>query len=150
MPDQPRLVLIAEDDSDDRALIGDALADAGVRATAYVKDGQELLDYLDQACNTQDASGRTATPSLILVDLNMPRLGGHAAIRQIRNDPRTHAVPMVVLTTSSAPGDIRRAYENGANSYIVKPSSYRDLVDIMRALDQYWFRTVVLPKPAGC
>jgi CheY-like chemotaxis protein len=150
MPDHPRLVLIAEDDSDDRALIGDALADAGVRSTAYVNDGQELLDYLDQACNTHDAFGRAATPSLILVDLNMPRVGGHAAIRQIRNDPRTHAVPLVVLTTSSAASDISRAYENGANSYIVKPSSYRELVDIMRALDQYWFRTVSLPQPVGC
>lgn len=142
-----KLILIAENDPDDRALIGDALADAGVLATAYVNDGQELLDYLDQVYANCDGTTLAATPSLILVDLNMPCLGGLAAIRQIRSDARSNNVPLVVLSTSNAPGDIRRAYESGASSYIVKPSSYQILVDVMRTLDQYWLRTVSLPKP---
>ncbi len=146
MNDNARLVLIAEDDGDDRVLINDALNDVGIHTTAYVNDGQELLEYLDQAFPSDGATGRAATPCLIVVDLNMPRMGGHAAIQHIRSDPRTQSVPLVVLTTSSAPGDIARAYGSGTNSYIVKPSSYKELVEIMRTLDQYWFKTVALPK----
>lgn len=147
MNDNFRHVLIAEDDPDDRALIGDALIDAGIHATSYVKDGQELLDYLDRACSSGDLAGFTTKPSLILIDLNMPRVGGLAAIRQIRSDPSFRGVPLVVLSTSNAPSEIRRAYEDGASSYIVKPSNYQALVDIMRAIDQYWFKTASLPKP---
>ena len=147
MTDPVRLVLIAEDDPDDRALIGDALAAAGVCATAYVNDGQQLLDYLDQVYTNCEGAAPSATPSLILVDLNMPCMGGLAAIRQIRSDARSNNVPLVVLSTSNAPGEIRRAYESGASSYIVKPSSYKILVEIMRTLDQYWLKTVSLPKP---
>ena len=147
MNDNLRHVLIAEDDPDDRALIGDALIDAGIHATSYVKDGQELLDYLDRAYGSGNLAGFTTKPSLILIDLNMPRVDGLAAIRQIRSDPRFRGVPLVVLSTSNAPAEIRRAYEDGASSYIVKPSNYEALVDIMRAIDQYWFKTASLPKP---
>ena len=148
MNDFARLVLVAEDDPDDRALIGDALADAGICATAFVHDGQELLDYLEKVYASRDAPERMATPCLILVDLNMPCVDGLAAIRQIRGDIRSNCVPLVVLSTSSAPGDIRRAYESGASAYVVKPNSYRRLVEVMRTLDQYWFKTVALPKPS--
>lgn len=147
MNDNFRHVLIAEDDPDDRALIGDALIDAGFHAPDYVKDGQELLDYLERADSNGDQTRFPIRPSLILIDLNMPRVDGLAAIRQIRSDPRFRGLPLVVLSTSNAPEEIRRAYEDGASSYIVKPSHYQALVDIMRAIDQYWFKTASLPKP---
>lgn len=148
MTDPVRLVLIAENDPDDRALIGDALSEAGIHATAYVNDGQELLDFLDQVYAGREEGRLRAMPSLILVDLNMPRIGGLAAIRQIRSDTRSNYAPIVVLSTSNAPGDIRRAYEHGASSYIVKPNSYQTLVEVMRTLDRYWLKTVSLTKPA--
>ena len=85
-------------------------------------------------------------PTLILLDLNMPRKDGREALRELKSDQQLRRIPVVVLTTSNAEDDIRRTYDLGVNSFIIKPTSFQDLVDILKALSDYWFDTVKLPE----
>jgi CheY-like chemotaxis protein len=82
---------------------------------------------------------------LVLLDLNMPRKDGREALKEIKDDPELRKIPVVVLTTSNADTDISRIYELGANSFITKPVSFDQLVNVMRVLGQYWLEIVELP-----
>ncbi|MFO1493860.1 MAG: response regulator [Lysobacterales bacterium] len=131
------LVWIAEDDDDDRMLIAEALRDVGVdHAVHFARDGAELIEQL---------RGARQLPDLILLDLNMPRMSGQAALECMRGDVQMRVVPVVVLTTSGTESDIRSAYAAGANSYLRKPRSFHGLVALIRRLREYWFETVSLP-----
>ena len=138
---------MAEDDSDDRLLIKDAMAecrwDGDLR---FVEDGEELLDYLSHR-GRYSPPADAPWPGLILLDLNMPRKDGREALREIKADAELRRIPVVVLTTSKAGTDIGRVYDLGANSFITKPIQFEALVNVMRALGQYWFNTVELPAP---
>jgi CheY-like chemotaxis protein len=83
---------------------------------------------------------------MILLDLNMPRMDGREALEQIKRDPRLRLIPTVVLTTSNAEEDVFRAYDLGVNSFIVKPVSFKSLVDLIVAFGRYWFEIVELPS----
>src|SRR5205085_8779494 len=84
-------------------------------------------------------------PGLILLDLNMPRMDGREALREIKADPDLRSIPVVVLTTSKAEEDILRTYDLGANSYITKPVSFDGLIEVMGSLGGYWLGIVQLP-----
>jgi CheY-like chemotaxis protein len=138
-------ILIADDDSDDRLLAEDALKECGVGAELqFVNDGVELMNYLQR-------KGKFATdvdapkPSLIILDLNMPRKDGREALQEIKADASLRKIPVVVLTTSTSDTDITRVYELGANSFISKPVAFNVLVSVMKAIGEYWFQIVVLP-----
>ena len=138
-------VLVADDDPDDQLLIKDAISE--IRPTArvdFVSDGVELLDYL--RCQG-DYAGRIdePPPRLVLLDLNMPVKDGREALFEIKSDPAIWQTPIIIFSTSTAQIDIRRAYQLGANSFITKPSSFDRLLEIVRAIDRYWFETVALP-----
>jgi len=139
------LILMAEDDADDQLLVQEAFAECGVKEQIrFVANGEELLDYL--MGRGPYAVARTAPrPGLILLDLNMPRKDGREALKEIRAHPGLRQVPIVVFTTSRADTDIRTVYELGANSFITKPARFEALVEVMKVLSQYWFRTVELP-----
>ncbi len=144
IPSAPFVILMADDDEDDRMLAQDALRESGARATlTFVSDGIELLARLRAAA---DESNAAALPDLLLLDLNMPRLDGRAALRQIKRDPVLCKLPVVVLTTSNARVDIDSSYASGANSYITKAVTFQGLVDTMRNLGRYWAETVQLPS----
>lgn len=137
-------ILIADDDADDRLLVEEALVESGVAVgRVFVHDGEQLLDYLNQAGDFLHVS--TKRPAFILLDLRMPRMDGREALRQMKADPKLRSIPVVILTTSRNSDDIRATYSCGVNSFIVKPSNYSDLVDVMRTLGRYWFDTVELP-----
>ncbi len=110
-----------------------------------VKDGEELLRYLRGRGEFKGAV-RPAEPSLILLDLNMPKMDGREALREIKSDPVLHHIPVVVLTTSRAEEDVLRSYEFGVNSFITKPLTFPGLVEAMKALGRYWFEVVALPS----
>lgn len=110
-----------------------------------VKDGEELMRYLRGAGEFKGV-GRPAEPSLVLLDLNMPKMDGREALREIKSDPILHHIPVVVLTTSRAEEDVIRSYEIGVNSFITKPLTFQGLVEAMKALGQYWFEVVALPR----
>src|SRR5260370_15203956 len=139
------VVLLAEDDSDDRLLVQDAMTDCGWNGDLRcVENGQELLDYLLRRGKYQ-APASAPRPGLILLDLNMPRVDGRDALRQIKADAKLRRIPVVVFTTSKADADISNLYDLGANSFVSKPVRFDALVSIIRALEQYWFKTVELP-----
>ena len=140
-------ILIADDDHEDREMIIDALKESRLLNTIHcVKDGEELMDYLHHRAGYK-SEDEYPLPGLILLDLNMPRKDGREALREIKNDPRLRKIPVVVLTTSQAEEDIYRTYDLGVNSFVTKPVSFNSLVDVMKALRQYWFEIVQLPDP---
>ena len=142
---QPMVILMADDDADDRLLAKDALIECQLDGNLhFVENGEELLEYLQRRGKyTQLAD--SPRPGLILLDLNMPRKDGREALREIKADPALRKIPVVVLTTSKADTDIGRIYELGANSFISKPVSFESLVDVMKILGRYWFEIVELP-----
>lgn len=138
-------ILMADDDDDDRLLAADSFAESHIdQDLRFVKDGEELMDYLRHRGKYSDPQV-SPRPSLILLDLNMPRKDGREALREIKTDPSLRQIPVVVLTTSQDEKDIFRSYDLGANSFIMKPVTFRKMVDVVRLLDRYWFKEVRLP-----
>jgi CheY-like chemotaxis protein len=144
-PGEPLEILMADDDPDDCLMAARALKEYrlsnGIR---FVEDGEELLDYLRRR-GKYAAPGAAPTPGIILLDLNMPKMGGREALAEIKADPELRMIPVVILTTSRAEEDILRSYDLGVNSYITKPVTFQGLAEVMRALSIYWFEIVKLP-----
>jgi len=140
------VVIIAEDDPDDRLLIRDALKEAIMRGVdvRFVKDGAEMLDYLYHR-GKFSAAGEAPHPELVLLDINMPRKSGLEVLEEIKRDPGLRTIPVVLLTTSRAPEQIARCYELGGAGFVTKPNTFSELVEMMRSIEHYWFRTVQLP-----
>lgn len=142
-------ILVADDDEDDRELIAEALNATGWdHEIRFVADGHEVLGYLRRQDGYASPSA-APWPTLILLDLNMPRLGGLEVLKQIRADPALQRVPVLVLTTSSDPHEVDAAYRCGANSYVVKPMTHRDLIQAMTAITDYWLGMVERPDGAS-
>ncbi len=136
------IVLIAEDDLGDRALLQQAFDATGCPADLrFAANGEEFLAYVRREPPWETAE----PPDLILLDLNMPRLGGREALREIKGDPGLRSVPVVVLTNSRSPKDIAAVYEGGANSYVIKPHSVEELCTVVRVLCEFWFKVSTLP-----
>jgi CheY-like chemotaxis protein len=146
MPPRAHVILLADDDPDDIDMTRRALTKNNVDVEIYtVGDGEELVDFLNHRGSFAPAA-RSPTPSLILLDLNMPKMDGREALANIKADPKLRPIPVVVMTTSTAQQDIARAYELGSNSFISKPITLAELVDITKVLVQYWFEIVKLPR----
>lgn len=141
----PISILMADDDVDDQLLAKEALTEARLANELYfVKDGEELLDYLHS--RGKYAEEPSPRPGLILLDLNMPKMDGRQALKEIKEDADLRRIPIVVLTTSSAEEDILRTYDLGVNSFITKPVTFEGLVEVMKSLSRYWFEIVELPR----
>ena len=141
----PHPILIAEDDEDDYLLTIEALKEAGVDTQVkWVKDGEELMNYLEPIGTTIKKSS-SEFPSLILLDLNMPRKDGREVLEEIKKNNTLRKIPVVVLTTSKAETDINHAYDLGVNSYIQKPVRFNEFVEVIKVLSHYWFQIVKLP-----
>ena len=142
---QPIVILMADDDADDRMLTRDALEESRVlNELRFVEDGEELMDYLLRRGKFEN-SDDAPRPGLILLDLNMPKKDGREALREIKADASLRRIPIVVMTTSKAEEDIFRSYDLGASSFITKPVTFDRLVELMRALGEYWVEFVELP-----
>jgi CheY-like chemotaxis protein len=142
---KPIRILYADDDPEDRMLVQDAWKESRVaNELDFVEDGEELMDCLHRRGKYASLAG-SPLPGLILLDLNMPRMDGREALREIKSDPGLRSIPVVVLTTSKAEEDIVRAYDLGVNSFITKPVTFQSLVDLTLAFSRYWFEIVELP-----
>lgn len=144
-PAHPVTILMADDDDDDRRLTKEAFQEGKIFSELrFVENGEKLMEYLRKEGEYKDAP----RPSLILLDLNMPRKDGRTVLKEIKSDPTLRQIPVVVLTTSKTEDDIRVTYDLGVNSYIVKPVTFDALVTICQTLEKYWFDVVELPPPA--
>ncbi len=142
----PVTIVVADDDPDDRLLIEDAFKENKIgNKIEYVEDGEELLDYLRREGKWEGLK-KQPLPGLILLDLNMPRMDGREALKQIKGDERFQQIPVVVLTTSSAEEDVARTYCSGVNSFIPKPVTFEGLVEIIKTISAYWIKIVHLPN----
>jgi two-component system response regulator len=131
-------ILLVEDNPDDIALTLHAFKTANLANLVHVaRDGVEALDYLFGTGPDADR-GIQNKPKLILLDLKLPRLDGHEVLKRIKGDPRTSAIPVVVLTSSSEERDVMRTYQTGANSYIVKPVDFEQFTESVRDIGKYW------------
>jgi CheY-like chemotaxis protein len=135
-------IWIAEDDDDHFFLVQKIFNDSARPATLQRSvDGEELLEHLAKA-----HAGDIEKPCLIILDVNMPRKDGWEALREIKADPNWRQTPVIVLSTSDVEEDKLRGYELGANSYIRKPIDFKKWVDVINAINLYWFGTVELPE----
>jgi len=135
-------LLLAEDDLEDQMLVQRAFEVAEIdHSLVIVNDGEELLDCLQRRPPFEDSR----LPDLILLDLNMPKKSGRECIEEIKADQRLRHIPIIVLTSSYAGEDIVHSYDNGASSYIRKPVTFNQLVEVVKAIGGYWFSIVELP-----
>ncbi len=147
----PPVVLVAEDSEHDRSIIEEAFREAGIQVELrFVEDGERLLDYLNGCADPTRADGRDAPwPAVVLLDINMPKVNGHEAMRAIRATPRLKDLPVVALSTSDSPKQIAQAYAVGVNSFLTKPARFEDFVNLMRLFGAYWLGGVRLPPRHG-
>jgi CheY-like chemotaxis protein len=131
-------ILLVEDDPDDEALTLRALRKGNlVHQIVVTRNGQETLDYL--FATSREAAGKTKVmPELVLLDLKLPMVDGHEVLRQIRTNPRTRHLPVVILSSSKSEEDKERSYELGANSYVYKPVNYLQFAEATHQLVLYW------------
>ena len=135
-----KTILLVEDNPDDEALTLRALKKNNIfNEVTVARDGQEALDYFFG----EGASERPA-PTLVLLDLKLPKVDGLEVLRRIRTDPRTRLQPIVILTSSKEEQDIITGYGLGANSYIRKPVDFAQFMEVVRQLGLYW---LVLNEP---
>lgn len=138
-------ILVADDDEEDRMMVKDAFQESRLaNDLRFVENGEQLMDYLYRRGAYTDPQ-TSPVPGLILLDLNMPRKDGRAALQEIKSDQRLRKIPVVVLTTSKAEQDIVRSYDLGVNSFITKPVTLSGLVEVVTALGKYWLEIVDLP-----
>ena len=140
------VILLAEDDPNDVLLIQRAFQRNHVaNPVQVVRDGEEALAYLSGQAPFADRE-RHPLPVLLLMDLKMPRKSGLEVLAWVRHQPGLKRLPIIVLTSSNQSPDINRAYELGANSYLVKPAGFDSLLDLVKNLDMYWL--ILNEKPA--
>jgi len=137
MPDDDdKTVLMVDDDAEDCMLATEAFRESGVKAAfSCVGNVVELTNYLSEYLA---ARGARRLPDLILLDLNMPKKDGRAALVEIKSAPALQHIPIVILTTSQEQKDIAFTVKNGAESFITKPATFDEWVEIMRSLAEGW------------
>lgn len=131
-------ILLVEDNEDDELLTLRAFKSAGItNEVVVVRDGVEALDYLF-ATGTHAGRDKKALPQVILLDLNLPKIGGLEVLKRLRQDERTKLLSVVILTSSKEEEDIARSYALGANSYVRKPVDFAEFARAVKSLGHYW------------
>lgn len=138
-------LIIADDDPDDKILIREAFQETFKFAQLrFVENGEELIHYLSDADPTGSEDENKLWPDLILLDLNMPKKDGRETLRELKSSPKFHTIPVIIFTTSKSKADLQKSYELGANSFISKPVTYLELVEVVKVIGKYWFDTAML------
>jgi CheY-like chemotaxis protein len=134
-------VLLVEDNLADVVLAREVLKEGGLPVSLHhVSDGQQAMDFLRRDGSYHEAP----RPDLVLLDINMPRKNGLQTLAEIRGDPELRTLVVVILTTSNAADDIRRAYELNANAFVTKPMDLTEFADTMRRMHEFFLRSATL------
>jgi two-component system response regulator len=138
-------ILFADADPAYRDMARDALIEGRSPSDLrFAADGQDLLDYLLlQGTHLDPVS--SPRPALIVLDLNLPKLGGIEAVRSIKSNPELRRIPVVALTADGDPEAVAAAYDAGVNTYLSKPVTFLALVKLMKVFTAYWLDTALLP-----
>ncbi len=137
-------ILLAEDNAKDVELTLEALEESMLaNRVVVVKDGVEALEYLH--CEGQYAGREPGLPSVLLLDIKMPRKDGIEVLREIRSDPKTKLLPVVMLTSSREDKDLLNSYYLGVNAYVVKPVNFNGFIDAIKQLGIFWGLVNELP-----
>jgi chemotaxis family two-component system response regulator Rcp1 len=138
-------ILLVEDSENDILITKRAWKKGHIKNPLHiVNDGEEAISFLRREGRHSEAPA----PSLILLDLKMPRMDGFEVLSEIKKDQRTKSIPVIVLTSSNRSSDIDRAYELGCNSYIVKPVNFEKFINAIVGLSHYWLEICTIPSYA--
>ena len=141
----PSEILLVEDNEGDIELTRIAFEEGNLPCHISVaRNGEEAMDFLEK----RDAFASAPTPALILLDINMPRMDGIQFLKVVKADPRFKMIPVIMLTSSGAPGDIKICYSLHANCYIVKPNGVDQLVKMATQIETFWSGLAKLPREA--
>lgn len=140
-----RRILLVEDSDRDAELALNALEQNLINGVVRARDGAEALDYLYQRGSFADNTD--GLPSVVLLDLKMPKVDGLEVLRQIKADPKLKLVPVVVMTSSLEEKDLIKSYELGVNAYVVKPVDFTEFVEAVKRVGAFW-ALVNEPPPA--
>lgn len=141
---QVKRILLVEDNPNDIELTLMALAEHNVSNEVVVtRDGEEALDYLHRRGSFENRE--EGNPTVVLLDLKMPKVDGLSALRQIRSDPDLKFIPVVLLTSSDEESDVAEGYNLGVNAYVVKPVDFHEFVDAIKKVGLFWSVTNVAP-----
>jgi chemotaxis family two-component system response regulator Rcp1 len=142
---KPVTILLVEDNEADAVLTREAFSEARIPSEFHtVEDGIEALSFLRR----QHKYSAAPRPDLILLDLNLPRKDGRAALKEIKSDPTLAAIPVVILSTSAAVEDVNHAYASHANCYITKPVDFGQFIEVVRTIESFWLTVARLPDLA--
>lgn len=131
-------ILLVEDNPDDIDITKRALKEAKIINKLWiVRDGQEALDFLQHKGEYKDPS-LSPKPGLILLDINLPKLNGIDVLKAIKQDPDFKRIPVIMLTVSKRDEDIVKSYNSGCNSFIQKPVSFENFVEVVKQISLYW------------
>jgi two-component system, chemotaxis family, response regulator Rcp1 len=135
-------ILMAEDNPADARLVREVMNESKILNDLHVvPDGVEAMAFLRRTGKYADAP----RPSLIFLDLNMPRKDGREVLKEIKSDPELKRIPVVVMTSSKAEEDIARAYDEHANCYVRKPIDFDQFHIVVKTIASFWFAAVELP-----
>jgi len=139
---KPVEILLVEDNLGDIRLIQEAFKEGGISSHLnIVRDGEQALAFLRQ----EGTYSKSPRPAIVLLDLNLPRKDGREVLTEIKKDKALRQIPVVILSTSTAPEDVRRAYDLHANCYVPKPLDLEKLVQLGKSLEEFWLTTAILP-----
>jgi len=142
---RPVKILLVEDSPSDVRLIREAMKEAPFAVQLTVaQDGMEATDYLHKV-----ETGRALRPDLVLLDLNLPKKNGREVLAEVKSSPNLKEIPVLIMTSSRADEDISQAYALNANCYITKPGDLDEYLNVVRAIEDFWFVTATLPDSAS-
>lgn len=136
-------ILLIEDNPGDARLAMEAMVTSKFHnRIAWVDTGEKALQYLFNEGDYHNVK----TPDLLLMDLNLPGIGGHSILEMIKNNNKLKHIPVVILTSSDAEGDVLESYNQHANCYVKKPLDFHEFLDVIHSIDSFWLSIVELPK----
>jgi len=138
-------LIIVDDSKEDFELMEIALDEVGYQGKIeWLSDGEQIIKYLDESLTQPEKT--LSGHYLILLDINMPKKTGLEALEYIKSNKKLKYLPCIMLTTSQAPSDIKKAYELGANSYLNKPFDFNSMIDLFQSLKSFWVDRNLLPE----